>query len=419
MKRTIALALTLCSLPCLHSAAAGDWPQIRGADRDGSSAETGLARSWTAAGPRLVWKKTTGEGFSGIAVAGGRLYTGAAFGDLEHALCLDAATGEEVWRTPIGKKFTEDFGNGPRSTPTVVGGRVYVASSYGDVHALDAATGKVIWSVDLQKAYGAPVPQRGYSPSPLVDGDLVLVEAGGTEGRWLVALEAATGKLRWSVGDGPAGYSSPIAVTIDGVEQYVFVRRAEPQIISVKPDGSQYWTHQGWPASITMPMFVPPDRIFISASDDGGAVLLKVSDKKGKAVVEEVWRNRLMKNHFNGSVRVGDFIYGFDNGTFKCVSAATGEQRWAHRGLGKGSLLAADGLLLVLSDQGVLVLAEATPDGYVEKGRVQALEGRTWTAPSLAAGNVCMRDHDEIACYDVSAKAAAADAPTAATPGQG
>ena len=379
-----------------------DWPQFRGPGRDGVSAETGLARSWPATGPKELWRKPVGEGFSGISVAGGRAFTLVAGPDQEFAVGLDAATGAEVWRTPVGPRFDEALGNGPRSTPTVDGDRVFVLSSTGHLAALAVADGHPLWELDAQKEMGAPMPLRGFACSPLVDGDLLLVELGAGAGKALAALDKASGKVRWSARDTPSGYSSPIAVDIDGVHQYVFVNTSGREVVALRPDGSVWWTHPWPPGSIAMPVFVPPNRILVSASADIGAALLEVKTVDGKPQVDEAWRNRVLKNHFSSSLARDGFIYGFDNGTLKCVDAATGEQRWAERGFGKGSLIAADGLLLVLGDRGTLALAEATPEAYHELARVQALKGKSWTAPTLAGGRLYLRDQSEIVCLEVA-----------------
>ena len=391
-------------------AAGGDWPQFRGPGRDGLSAETGLLRAWPAAGPRVIWRRPLGDGFSGIAIVEGRLYTMMAEGDSELAACIDPDTGKEVWRATLGPKFVEQFGDGPRATPTVVGGLVVALSSRGKLFALKAEDGSKVWEVDLVAAFGSKVPTWGFSGSPLVDGDLVIVEGGGAEGKAFQALDKRTGQTKWTSQNGGAGYASGIAVTIGGVRQMIF-SRSGGEVVSLLPTGELSWKHAWKPGGIAMPLFVPPNRIFASTVDDAGSILLEVGTESGKVSAREVWSSRAMKNHFSSSVLVGDHIYGFDNATLKCMTAATGEQRWVQRGFGKGTLIAADGLLIVLGDQGALVLVEATPEGYREKGRFQALTGKAWTAPSLSGGRLYLRDQDEIVSLDLSSSAAGAASP--------
>ncbi len=401
---SLSLALLLAAPPPARAddSPSRDWPQFRGAGRDGVSKETGLLRAWPPEGPKVLWRKPLGEGFSGIAVSGGRLFTMFAGAEEEFAVRLDPATGAEVWRTAVGPRFDEALGNGPRSTPTVEGDRVFTLSSTGLLAALHAGDGHKLWEVDAQKAVGAPMPLRGFACSPLVDGELLVVELGAGAGKALVAFDKATGELRWSTRDTPPGYSSPIAVTIDGVHQLVFVNTSGREVVSVLPDGTVWWTHPWPPGAIAMPLFVPPNRVLVSASADIGAMMLAVTTAEGKPKVEEVWSNRLLKNHFSSSIYRDGFVYGFDNGTLKCLDAGTGEQRWATRGFGKGSLITGDGLLFVLGDRGVLALAEATPEGYRELGRAQVFAGKTWTAPALAGGRLYLRDQGEIVCLEVA-----------------
>jgi outer membrane protein assembly factor BamB len=383
-----------------------DWPQFRGPQQNGVSLEKGLLRSWPEGGPKVLWKKPIGSGFSTVTAVGDALYTLAVEGETETAYRLRESDGEVVWRISLGPVFPEVFGNGPRSTPTVEGDVVYVLSATGRLHALKTKDGSRLWEVDLTKELGSRTPNRGFASSPLVDGDLLLLEAGGTEGKAVTALEKKTGKVRWSALEGKPGYVTPLAVTIGGVRQYVFVRTIEGDIVSLLADGSVHWRYPWKAGAIASPLFLPPNRIFASATDDVGSVLLEIGQAEGKAAVREVWNSRVMKNHFSSPVLYEGHIYGFDNASLKCIVAETGEQKWVHRGYGKGSLIAADGLLYILSDQGQLVLAEATPAGFQEKGKVRVMEGKTWTAPVLSHGRLYLRDEDELIVLDVRTPAA-------------
>ncbi|HEX6861666.1 MAG TPA: PQQ-binding-like beta-propeller repeat protein, partial [Thermoanaerobaculia bacterium] len=326
--------LSLClTLLAAGPAAALDWPQFRGVNRDGVSAETGLPRSWPAEGPRVLWKRAIGEGYSGISAAGDRLYTMDSDGTAEYVLALEAGSGKEVWRVPAGPKLIDSMGNGPRTTPTLDGGTVYAMGSHGRLLALKAADGAMIWEVDLPQAFGAKRPNWGYSGSPLIDGDLLILEVGGKDGKGVVAFEKATGKVRWGALDGDPAYSSPVVMTIGGIKQYVVPRRAGSQTVALRPDdGSVLWTHPGPFSVIASALLIPPDKVYVSGGDDAGAVLMRIKTEGGKATVEELWKTRAMKNHFNNAVLVGDHIYGFDNATFKCLAVATGEPAWAFRG---------------------------------------------------------------------------------------
>lgn len=403
------LALGAAFLSHTAGAEAGgvDWPQFRGPERNGVSPEKGLLGSWPESGPRVLWRHPIGQGFSGVATSGERLYTMASDREHETVVCLAADSGKELWRAALGPTFVEEYGNGPRSTPVVDGERVYAVSARGKLVALQAADGVKVWEVDLPATFGTPQPRRGFSPSPLVDGDLVLLEVGGGPGKSVAAFDRRTGATRWTALDGEPGYTSPLVVTIGGVRQYVFVPTMKPEIVSLLPDGKVHWRHAWSPGTLASPLFLPPNRVFASVAEDVGSVMIEIQEAAGKAAVREVWKSRTLKNHFSSSVAVGGFVYGFDNATLKCLDAATGEQKWAHRGFGKGSLIAADGLLIILSDRGALALAEATPQGYREKGRFQAMAGTSWTSPSLARGRLYLRDQDEILALDLQAAGAA------------
>jgi D-alanyl-D-alanine carboxypeptidase len=408
------------------------WPQFRGPRRDGISTARGLPSIWPEGGPRVRWRQPVGEGFAEVTVAGGRLFVLQAQGDAEFAVALDDPSGRELWRTRLGPRFSSHFGNGPRATPVLSDGVLYILTAGGTLHALNMRSGAPRWRVDLVADHGGRVPDHGYAASPLVIGDLLLVEAGGSDGRAFVALDRKSGKVRWTAEDGHAGYASGIEATIDGVRQAVFVRTMANEVISLLPNGEVLWRY-AWPAGpIGMPLFVPPDRIFVSASEDpgdlrlatrcieenghtmmrklspddvSGALMLEVRTVDGTTNSYPIWTSRFIKNHFSSSILLGDHIYGFDRATLQCVSAATGELLWAQRGFGRGSLIAADGMLYVLGENGTLALVEATPAGYREMGRFAALSGQSWTAPALAGGRLYLRNLEEMACIDLPTSA--------------
>jgi outer membrane protein assembly factor BamB len=385
------------------SGAKGDWPQYRGPGRDGVSPETGLLTTWPGSGPRELWRVPLGEGFSGIAAVDGRLYTMYGRGKDEYVASLEAATGREVWRRRIDDNHRDSQGNGPRSTPTVEGGVVYVLGARGMLAALKAESGEIIWERDLEEEYGAKVPRWGASVSPLVEGDLLLVETGSSGGRSLMAFDKEFGRVVWASQTDKPGYSSPLAVTVNGTRQILFFTATG--LVSVSPeDGSLLW-RVAWKTSYdvnaAMPVFLAPDRVFISSGYDVGAAVFRITGSGKKTGVEEIWRSRVMKNHFNSSVLYDGYLYGFDDGTLKCIDPQSGEEKWRQRGFAKGSLLAADGHLIVLGERGQLALAEATPAAYREKGRSQPLEGKTWTMPTVSNGRLYLRNEEELVALDI------------------
>ena len=380
-----------------------EWPQWRGAKRDGISAAKGLLKTWPEGGPEVVWRVPIGEGFSSLSIAAGRLYTLAGAGADEFALCLDAANGSEIWRFRSDANFTESQGSGPRSTPTVDGDRVFVLSAKGKLYCLDAASGNKVWSRDLSRHFGSSIPGWGFAGSPLIEGDLLLLEVGGEEGQSIAAFDKKTGVVRWTSYADALAYSSPIALTFNGVRQILFL--TGHNLVSVAPaDGTVYWSYP-WEGAINIatPIFVPDDKIFISAAYGKGAALLEMKAANGTIGVEEIWKSKVMKNWISSSVLHKGYLYGFDNSIFKCIEAETGAEQWKVRGFERGSLILADGHLIALGENGKLALVEATPAAFREKASCQVLEGKCWTQPTLAGGRLYVRNEKELVCLNVAA----------------
>lgn len=394
------LAASLIVLFAAGTASADDWPQFRGQDRDGVSHETGLSESWPEAGPPELWRVPLGAGFSGVAAVGGRLYTMDSQGEEEHVVCLDAKSGREVWRTPVGQLFRESTGNGPRSTPTVDGDLLWALASYGDLVALRTATGEEVWSVSLPRRFGTEMLPFGFASMPLVVGDNLVVEASGVDGYSVVAFDKRSGEIAWHAATAGMSYASPIRIHAGGVEQLVFLN--VEGLVSLSPDGEILWSAPfpgPGPMKVAMPVFAAPDGILVSASYDTGAMMvrMKPGPSAGEVGAEVAWQNRRMRNHFSTSVAHDGLVYGFDNATLKALDGATGEQLWAKRGgFGKGSLVYADGHLIVLTEHGKLLLVEAGGEAYRELGAVQLVEERTWAPPSLADGTLYVRAANEL-----------------------
>ena len=281
-----------------------DWPRFRGPEGNGLSAETGLSPSWPEGGPPVVWRRKVGTGFSGVAVAGDALYALFSDGERDFLARLRTADGEEVWRLAISDSFSDPLGTGPRATPTIDGDAVYGLSGTGRLVAVRAATGELLWEVDLYtEKYGVKRPQLagktgeglqlpiyGYSASPLVEGELVVVDTGNGPGTSIVAFDKHTGEERWSALDNDIGYASPTAITLGDQRQILIM--AQTEIVSLLPNGEVHWRHP-WGLTVTQPVFLPPDRIFLSTSDVGvglknvgGAVLLRVTTVAGKPGLE-------------------------------------------------------------------------------------------------------------------------------------
>ena len=399
------------------TAQAADWPQWLGPERNGVSGETGLMQSWPATGPVVQWRVPLGKGFSGISIADGRIYTMYAAAGDEYAICLDAQTGEKIWRHRTGPYYKESQGgDGPRSTPTVDGATVYVLSATGNIYSLTTAHGALIWKKDLTAEFDSEVPKWGFSTSVLVEGDLLLLEAGGVDGNFVVdmvidrttsttavALDKATGNTVWTALDEKMSYSSPVAFTAAGQRQAVFFTAYSLTGLALE-DGRQLWQlpwKTRWDVSASTPIFIPPDKLFISTGDDSGAAVLQVTGSGDDIAVEKIWQNKKMKTHFGTAIHYQGHLYGFDKSVLKCLDATTGEEKWKTRGYGKGSLLIADGHLFILGEEGQLGLVEATPETFREKSKSQIFNGRCWTVPSIADGRIYARDENEIVCLDV------------------
>ena len=345
-----------------------------------------------------------GQGFSGISVRGDRVFTLSADEETEHVICLEAATGEEVWRTPTGGRFVERRGDGPRSMPTLDGRNLYVVSAEGTLFALNVSTGGVAWSRSFVGEFGSKLPAWGYACSPLVVGDRLFVEVGGDEARSVACFDKHSGETIWSSHTDGLSYSSPIAVMIHGQPQIVFITKTH--VIGTSPEnGKVLWSYD-WPKGINIatPLLVGEDRIFVSAAYDKGSVMIRLTPGAEAISATEDWASRGMKNHFNSSILHEGFLYGFDNSILKCLVADTGEERWRTRGYAKGSLIFADGHLIVLGEEGLLATVKANSQSHQEVARAQVLEGRCWTPPTLANGRVYVRNFEEIVCLDLGDK---------------
>jgi outer membrane protein assembly factor BamB len=393
----VLVAIAAAAAAATRPAEADDWPQFRGPGRDGVSAETGLADRWPEDGPTRLWEVALGSAYSGLSVVGERIYTLESRDGREYVVALDVADGSRRWSVELGPAWDDRWSKGPRSTPTVDGGVVFALGSRGRLMALGAADGSVRWNVDLVAEYGAHVPQWGVSASPLVHEGRVFLPVGG-KGTLLMAFNRDNGREVWRSGDGKPGYAAPIAIEAAGKVQIVFF--TSEGLFSASPaSGTVYWSRP-WETSYDVnaaaPVFVPPDRVFFSSGYDKGGAVVRIREDGETLAIEEIWRNRQMKNKFSSSVLLGDHLYGFDESTLKCVDVRNGETVWKARGGGHGSLVAADGKLLVLDEKGTLELVAASPDGHRELASVRLFDSKTWTAPTLADGRLYVRDESRL-----------------------
>ena len=399
-------ALAVLGFCVLHSHSRADWLHYRGPTMNGISPEKGWASQFPASGPKVLWRAELGTGISSVTVAGERAFSMGNAGGKDVVYCLDVKTGQEVWRNEYPLDLDANmFEGGPRSTPTVDGGRVFTVSHQGDLWCLDAATGKKIWYKHYQKDFGGRRPQWGYAGSPTVDGNLVVVEVGG-KGASTVALDKATGNIVWKSGDDEAGYSSAVVAMIDGKKTVVILKAAHLVGLDAK-DGKELWRIE-WKTDYDVNAATPVvigDRVLITSGYNHGATLIAI--KGGKAT--EVWRNKSLRAHFNSPVVVQGAIYGIDGnaggGNLVCVDLETGRTEWTEKGVKGGALISADGRLIILTEKGELVIAAASPTGFRPGSRAQIFNRRCWVQPTLVGGRLFLKDNaGSLACHDLGAK---------------
>jgi outer membrane protein assembly factor BamB len=425
MRRLLAVILAALAAPAVHAA---DWPQWRGPNRDGVSVETGLLKDWPKDGPKLAWKANIdGVGYGSPVIVGEKLFITAAEdadeGQKEFAICLNAKTGERVWKVELPNGdggYLTGWGSGPRSSPTADGDAVYVLGARGDLFLLKAADGAKVWSVNLKKDFGGNIPDWGYSESVLIDGDNLICKPGGGKGTML-ALEKATGKKVWQSAEltDSAGYASIAPADIGGVRQYITQTQSAAVGVRAK-DGKLLWRQNSLKRAVAViPTPVVHDgHAFFTAGYGAGCELFKLSSKDGLTTAEKVYSpNKVLVNQHGGVVRIGDYVYGHtDNGNkWVCIEYKTdaADPVWDSKALDKGSLIAADGHLYCYGQsKGTCVLVEASPEKWKEKGRFDIPEksksprrsGAIWAHPVVANGKLYLRDHELLFCYDVAAK---------------
>lgn len=385
----------------------GHWPQFRGPQRDLCSSETGLLKQWPVDGPPLVWKATgLGQGFSSVSVVDGMILTQGHFDGNEAVIALKESTGDLIWNQIVGPARLVEV-PGSRSTPTVDGEHVYVQTVQGDLACLEKASGKIVWRRQLKKDFGGRSPGYGYSESPLVDRDRVICTPGG-EHAALVALDKGTGETLWKAAvpeQDIAAYSSVIAIEVGGVRQYV--QLMQKGVVGIRAsDGVFLWREDSaanGSANCTTPVFHEGLIFGASAYANGGA-LVRLVPQRDRCSAELVYHTKHMKSLHGGFVILDGHIYGCDASILTCLNWSTGDVVWKDRSVGRGSVVYADGHLILRSETGPLALVEVTSAGYQEKGRFEQPDRSdqfSWAYPVIAGGRLYLRDQDLLLCYDV------------------
>lgn len=421
MKTRLPFLLLLFALPAVIRA--DDWPQWRGPNRDDVSKETGLLKKWSEP-PSLLWTyENAGNSYSGIAVVGDTLYTMGADESQEFVLALRVKDGQKVWQTPYGSRFGNQWGDGPRGTPTIDGDYLYAIGGQGDLVCMERAVGRVVWKKNLRTDLGGQLMTGwGYSESPLIDGNKLICTPGGAKGT-LAALDKKTGEVIWrsSGAKNAAGYSSVIVADVGGLRQYIQLTR-DGVIGVAAADGKLLWSSSLGgcrTAAIPTPIYHDNHVFVTSGYGDSVAGLLKLTADAAAGTVkaEEVYSGRTLVNKHGGVVLVDGVLYGNSEagGPWVAMDFKTGKKLgWDKPGLRNiGSITYADGRLYLYSESdGTVVLLEPNPTTWTEAGRfklprqtkIRSPRGRIWTHPVVAHGRLYLRDQDLIFCYDVKAK---------------
>jgi outer membrane protein assembly factor BamB len=409
--RAVGLSLLLYTTAAASGSDA--WPQFLGPTRDGVYSGEDLAASWPAAGPKVLWSYSVGQGLAGPVTADGRVIVFHRKGETEVVECLDALDGTKRWDFSYPSHYSNSIGtddSGPRATPALAGGKAYTLGAEGMIHAVDLETGKRVWSVDARAEYGADLGYFGLACSPLVDGGRVLLNIGGRSGAGIVALDAGTGKLVWKATDDAASYSSPTLGTVLGSKAAVFFTRSGLRILDPESGAVRFslpWrARSNTTVNAATPLFVG-DAIFLSASYGTGAVLLTLKDG---GVVEKIWSSDdALSNHYSTSVLYHGDLIGFDGrqeggASLRCVEATTGKVRWSKERFGCGTVTLAKDRLLVLTEEGDLLLAPASPTDFVPVAKASLADGTVRAYPALASGRLYARGERKLVCLDLRKK---------------
>ena len=383
---------------------ADDWPQYRGADRNGVSKESGWLDLWPQQGPPIAWKASVGLGFSSIVVSKGKAVTVGFADDKDTVFCFDAATGKELWKhsypSELGDKYYE---GGTTGSATFDGDKLYWLSRWGDLFCFEAATGKILWNRNIQKEENLKVPTWGFTGAPTVLGDSLIMNAGENG----FAVNKTTGKTLWkSAPDKEAGYTTPLPVQRNGKTEIWLANTTA--YLGVDPaTGKELWrmkwlTEYGVNAADPIPA---GENVFISTGYRKGAALFKPA-----AESTPIWQSKVLRTQLNPGVLVGKHVYGVDGDTtekaaLKCIEVETGKEKWSVPNFGSGGVIVADNKLIALNGTGELSVAPVSPDAFKLTSRAQVLGGKTWTAPVLANGLVyCRNGRGDLVAVDLRKK---------------
>jgi outer membrane protein assembly factor BamB len=413
------VAATLCVVAPFVASADGTWLQWGGPRRNFLVDSPPLTTTWPSGGPQEVWRRTLGEGHSAIVVDGARLYTMYRAAGLmslirrsqyETVVALNVGNGRTEWEYTYNAPTTGlnfEYGSGPHSTPLIIGNHLYAASSLKQIFALDKLTGKVVWSHDLIKEFGAGDPDRGYSPSPIQYKNTIIVPAGGP-GQSLIAFDHQTGAVAWKNGDYAIAPASPILINVDGQEQLVVFGASE--VVGANPsDGETLWSHPHrtqYGLNISTPVWLPGNRLLVSSAYNNGTRLLKLTRTGAKTSVQELWFQNRMRVHFGTIIPFGDFAVGASGDFGPCPTAAidlaTGDVLWQNRDFARSNFLHADNKLIVLDEDGNLGLATVSRTGLTVLAKASVLSNKSWTVPTLVGTRLYVRDRKNLLALELA-----------------
>jgi outer membrane protein assembly factor BamB len=388
------------------------WPQWGGPARNFVVDSRDLATTWPEGGPRRLWQRPLGEGFSAIVTDGRALYTLYRDGAADVVVALDAGNGETIWQTrydaPFVETCSERLGAVPRAAPliTPTGNRLITVSAGGLMHSFDRATGRQQWRVDLLAHAAEASRACGYSSSPVAFDNLIITTAGGP-GHGVVAVDAESGRTMWQSQDFQNGYSSPLIIDLDGQPEVVVFTYGEVSGLNPRT-GALEWTvphasDQG--VNVATPLWGADHLLFVSSAYNGGSRVLRLARRDGKVTVEEVWANRRVRIHFGNAVRFGSRIFAsngdFGSAPFAAIDVNTGDMVWRDRSVARATLIGAGDKLLILDEDGVLALATPGDAGLTLHARASVLTARAWTVPTLSGTTLFLRDSHQIVALDL------------------
>ena len=386
---------------------AADFPQFLGPNRNGKLAGPSLARDWEKDQPKELWRQEVGQAWSGFAVAGGIAVTQEQREDQELVVAYELLTGKIIWSHEDPARYDNPLGGvGPRATPTIADGHVYTVGGTGIFNCLQLSTGKLLWTKDIIKTHNASVPEWGVSGSPLVVGQTVIVAPGQGQGATLAAYHKAEGTRLWFGGTQSASYSSPVLANLAGMDQVVYL--GPKAVAGFDPaSGKLLWESPWFPDSsyphVMSPIPLYGNALMVSSGYGQGSGLAqveKIPDGTWKAT--EVWQNKRMKAKFTNFIEYEGLIYGLDDGVFACFDPdpkKEGEQIWKDGKYGHGQILLVGNVILIMAENGSVVLVEPSREGLKEITRMSALENKTWNPPTLAGAYLLVRNDREAVCY--------------------